>query len=532
MKSRWLAAILLLTVVLLLGCGSGGGVTGTCASGFAVQFRITAVKDSLPLDSLFLQIVLGKNDTQYFAVNLNSGVSSAAITAAQGDAYKLNFKLYTSGVEIGTGESKGTLKCDLDVALDPKWDVAATDSVKKNLDKGNLLPAKLSLNFTQAVAGRDFELPLEPLSKDSVYRWYLKLGDSTLIQDQGQTVRIPIADSLAGKTLVLRLQVVVGKTIKEDRIWVVTVLAAPPLDRIARIRSRSDTTVALGVSLALRYADNRLSSVETYDSLVPGAAQKPVGVESLYYDDKGRLSKTTTWESDSARIDSLFGYGADGRLAALDVRKGSGKVVDSLFYDAGKLSSSRRYVDGALWESAKYKWTASASREDSVFTIGPKGLIWTRLIENAYKNDSLVLRQVLIVRDGLQALGKEVIAYNALGGRAYREVYSEGKTPTLEQTDSYGYDAKGRLASMLSKDEVTGNLLYMLNYEYGPASPKVSASVHYAAGQGAEGSFGSSGVNGASGLYGHNGLAILGDIRFTHSEWDYRRPVRHLESGR
>jgi hypothetical protein len=516
MKAWWLAAISIITVSLLLGCGQGAKVTGTCASGFAVQFRITSVKDSLPLDNLTVKISVGGGDPQDFSVNLKTGVSTAAITAAQGQDYTLDFQLFSSGKEIGKGQSKGTLSCDLDVALDPIWDTVITAQVKKDLKLGVLIPSKLEANFTQAVAGNVFELPLDSL-KTSVYRWYLKLDGKTLIEDEGAVVRIPIADSLAGKTLVLRLQVVEKGVIKEDRIWVVIVLAAAPNERIARIKSRSDTTSPLGISLAYRYENGHVTSVETYDSLSPSSDLKPVGVESLYYDDKGRLSHTSTWMPDSSRIDSTFGYDDEGRLASLEVKTGVHTVVDSLAYSGGKLSSSRRSADGALLETAKYVWTGSARRDDSVFTLGPQGRVWSRLIQNTYKNDSLVLRQVAIVRDGLQPLGKEVIAYNAVGGRAYREVYTEGQSATLEQTDAYSYDAKGRLIALRAKDEVAGSLLYALDFEYAAAGPKVTASaIGSAAGAPQNIAF----------------IQALEAIRFTHSGWDLRSQSARIVSGR
>src|SRR3989338_5950365 len=100
------AACLALSAALLTGCGSDPA--SPCASGFAVRFALLSIKEGLPLDSLFVRIAVGANGAdQDFRVNLKTGVSNSSITARQGEPYRLVFKLYSAGHEIGGGGNEG-----------------------------------------------------------------------------------------------------------------------------------------------------------------------------------------------------------------------------------------------------------------------------------------------------------------------------------------------------------------------------------------------------------------------------------------
>ena len=483
-------------LAILCGCG-GKQVAGGCGDGFAVRFAIGSVKEGLPLDSLALDIAVDGGEPQKFNVNLKTGVSTAAITAAQGQAYALRFELFSSSRKIGKGESQGKLTCDLDVALNPVWDDDAARQVKADLGSGKLLPPKLSLYYTQALPGTIFTLPLDTLS-GARYRWYVKLNDSNLIEDEGQTVRFPIAESLAGKSLTLRLQVVTGNTIKEEIIWVIAVLAAPSQDRIARMIVRADTASKDGISFTYKYAAGRLAAVESYEATVPLGGVAPAGVESLYYDGKGRLERTRTARTDGGITDSSLTYDSLGRIVSLKVEDSLGSVVDSLSYEGGKLYSSRRFVAGKPVETVKYRWTGADTRIDSLFHEGTGGLSLARVATLRFRVDSLIERRVAVARGALlEPYTRETIAYNGLGSRAWRELWLEGQSASLEQTDGYAYDPKGRLLSIRSRDIQTGLLLQALDFEY--AAPAAKAVAKTAAG-GAE--------------------AILADLRFMHSEWE------------
>ena len=485
MKTIRIKIIAAFFAFFIAGCGSGSKVAGPCTSGFNIQFRITSVKEGLPLDSLSLSIAIGKDGTeQKFDVNLKTGVSSANITATQGQPYKLVFKLFSAGHKIGEGTASDVLSCGLDVELNPVWDTVETGKVKIELNQGTLLPTKLSVFFTQAVAGKNLELPLDSLSK-GVYRWYVKLasGDSinlanpNLIEGEGPVVRFLVPDSLAGKQIVLRLQIVIDGKIKEERIWMISVLGTVAKDRLSRITVRVDSGDKQGASQSLGYTDGRVTLVQYYDTLTPTKDQKPSNVDSLYYDDKGRLTKKSSLQSDSTRIDSLFTYNADGKLSTIEYRKGSDIVIDSLTYLDGKLSTDIRSTGGKRVERIRFIWTGTQKRIDSVFAIDTDGDKWKRFIENTYKNDSLIERRTSQVQGGLQPMSKEVIAYNALGDRAYLESYTEGASLTLDHSEAYGYDAKGRRVSMRIKDDVTGANLHFYQYEYSlPPAAKGAAA--------------------------------------------------------
>lgn len=496
----------------MTGCGSGQKVAGSCSSGFKVQFAITSVKDSLPLDTLNVKIALGDTGSpENFVVNLKTGVSSAAITATQGEAYRLTFSLYSAGYLIASGESQGKLACDLSVDLNPVWNDTNIVKAKKDLGLGIIFPAWLPTYFSQAVPGKVYQLPLDSLHNTS-YRWYIKSGDSTLMQGEGAGVRITFPDSLAGKTVTIRLQAVSGSIIKEERIWNISILSVVSQDKILRILEQTDTTVQEGISLTFLYDSLHLTAVESFDSLSSTPDQKPAAVESLYYNGAGQLTRTHAWLPDSAGLDSVFAYDEAGNLASLQVLSGTGKTVDSLSYQNGKLSASRRYVNGTLEESTRFNWDGADERDDSVSTPGSSGMALTRVIVNRYQSDSLSERDVLVWSGGLTPYTQEIIVYNGLGSRAYRNLFLQGSTPTLEQSDTYAYDAKGRVASMVSTDEVTSDLILQIRYQYAPGTVagKVAASMRK--------------THAVTAL--HSVLNVLTDIRFAHSGWELKKHPR------
>lgn len=490
-----------LASLVLAGCGPGAA--DPCGAGFSVRFAVTSVKEGLPLDSLFLRISLGGGDPQEFQVDIKTGRSSAAIRARQGEPYTLAFALFSAGRRIGGGEESGRLGCDLDVELNPLWDDTAVAVVKKDLEKGSLLPSRLTDLYDQAVAGEVFALPLDSL--DSLcYRWYLKRGDSTVMEGEGRRVRFTMPGSLAGETVALRLHALSlpDSVIREERRWAVRVLAARPADRLERVLVRTDSSAALGSSLAYRYDAGRLVRIEGFDALSPAAADRPAWAETLHYE-AGRLARAAVRLPDGSLIDSLFAYGKDGLPAAVTVRNGRDTVTDSLFHASGRLSGSRRYANGRLQESAVYAWTGPSSRSDSVWTPGDKGLELTRVIRNRYEGDSLAERTVLAGRGILAPYKREVLLYNGFGARVLREVYAEGAAPLLESSERSRYDGAGRLASLAVRDEVAGESLLHLAYLYAAAPAAKSAARPRPT---------------------FAGLAALAEARFAHEGWRLARP--------
>lgn len=464
--------------LLLFGCGQGGDTVGPCASGFAVRFAITEVKDSLPLDSLFLRIALGTDGAaQDFKVNLKTGKSSAAIRASQGDAYALTFALFSAGKEIGKGESKGTLACDLNVALNPVWNDSTVKAVKEILTRGSILPPRLAESYGQAMAGKVFALPMA--ASDSVlYRWSLKDGDSVVLDGEGRQVSFTIPESLAGKTVVIRLMALdgEGRVLLEERRWNIAVLAVLSGSRLARVLVRTDSTAKDGSSQSLVYGDGKLVRIDGFDVLSPASGAAPVWAESLHYEG-GRLVRARVSLPGGASLDSLFGYDGAGMLRAVEVRTARDTVIDSLFHEGGRLASSRRYVSGVLRESALYRWNGTETRTDSVFTPAQGGFELTRIIRNRFAADSLVERIVSVGRGTLVPSWRETLAYNGLGRRAWREVWTEGASSTLERTEKYRYDGSGRLLSVSARDEVAGENVLDLRYLYEGAAPSPASKI-------------------------------------------------------
>src|SRR6185503_9715476 len=97
-----------------------------------------------------------------------------------------------------------------------------------------------------------------------------------------------------------------------------------------------------------------------------------------------------------------------------------------------------------------------------------------------YAGDSLSERRVFVWRAGLTPYSREIIVYNGLGARAYRVVYAEGMASTPAQTDRYAYDSAGRQISLSGRDEISGDPLYHLAFEY-EAAPlaKTAASIPF-----------------------------------------------------
>ena len=518
MKKILFAVYVLVITLIIGGCGAGGEIAGGCKTGNKLKFTIASVKDGLPLDSLLIKIKIG-NDTnsQKFSSNLKTGISSASITAAEGDAYKLTFELFSAGLKIGAGQDSGKLTCDLNVTLNPKWDTAKTEQAKNNLNRGLLLPSKLAEHFSQALPGKYLELPLDTTH---VYRWYVKLNDSTIIEDTGKVVRILIPDSLAGKTITLRLQVLSGNTIVEDRIWSISILSTVSKDILSRILIRtdtnwSDTNVNHGTASAYRYDKGHLIAIENFPTLNSNSGISSVSAESLFYDDASHLTRTSFYTASGGKRDSLFSYNAEGLLIALESHPGTDKIIDSLWYDKSKLSRSTRTVNGKQTEFAIYTWTNTNKRVDSVYTNSNNGIELFRIIQNIYKNGNLIERDISGGINANEPMTKEFIIYNALGSQAYHEYYTEGAPSVLEVTETYKYDAKGRMVFLIVKDEVTGDIVNAYSYEYSAALAKFSAYAY------------STRVSADSGM-----RNVLQDIFTAHSDLKFSRKHRSLEIGR
>jgi hypothetical protein len=238
---------------------------------------------------------------------------------------------------------------------------------------------------------------------------------------------------------------------------------------------KSDTTSNAGTATVYGYDTGGHVTLQTFDTLAPTSASLPVAAETLAYAG-ALLREVRAWQAGDGAVDSLFGYDAKGRLVSMRRHGGSDSILDTLVYDDFSLRSSLRYVSGKLRDSILFAYPAAQERDDSVFSAGAQAMALVRVIVNRYRNDSLLVdRRVFVNQNGMSPFSREKIVYNGLGLHAYRQVFTDGGAPTLDETDSYGYDDSGRLASLLAKDEVTGNLLFAAYYQY-EAAPAAKRS--------------------------------------------------------
>lgn len=469
-------ALKILLAALLVGCfGTDRDEAGD--RGFALRFKLDEVYQELPLDSLHITIAIDDTGSpQAFKVDLRSGRSTAQLEGREGQAYVLDFELYSAGYLIGGGKVDGVLVRGDTILLKPMWDEDNARRAKKDLGLGAILPPNLAEDFTLAQSGVPMVLPLDSL-KSLVYRWSVLSGDSTVLSGEGPQVSVDLPADLAGKQVLIRVQAWDGTRVKEERSWIFTVLASLPAirPRFARIRNAPDA--GHGSTLSYAYdGDGRLIRIETFASLAPAKDAAPVAVESLAYEG-GQIARAILRLADGGLVDSLFSYDGQGRLRAMTVSDGAAKVADSLFYREQDLVLSRRYASGVLQEEARYRVAGPGLRQDSVFTQEAGSLKFTRLVENRYHGDSLVERRFFVKRAGLEPQKRELIAYNGIGLRARVSYYAEGASPILERSDAYGYDSLGLLSSWIRRDEASGEPEILVAYEYSDAGAQENLSV-------------------------------------------------------
>jgi hypothetical protein len=476
--------------------------TGPDASGpFPIRFTLDSLPKGLNPDSLSVRMTVG-DSVNTLVYDWRSGGSRGSLSAKEGDSFTVRFELFACNFRIGRGESSGVFQKNQTLILRADWDTGAVSKARL-CRMGTCIPANPEAGFNLALAGKRFEFPAS-CDSGATYRWFVKNGDSAVLAGEGPVNAFVIPDSLLGANLSVRIQVVVKGKVVEERAWAVKVISGISQDRMSQIRLRNNPTASEGSSQVFRYDEKgRLIIVATYDSLYPSAEAKPIAMDSLFYDSAGRRVRSSASLPDGKILDSLFRY-ESGLLRSIRVTDGNSELHDSLGYVGGKLALSLRYVNGSLRDSVVYR-TSQDAREDSIFSIAGPDRPFVRLVQNYYRADSLIERRVWINRNGLSPYKREVLVYNGIGRRGYRQIFSVGQALTLEETEQYAYDEQGRLKSILRKDEVSGEYLVAMEYEYVPvqAAAKIAATsrVH------------------------SEGREVLSTLRFAYEDWKLSPPL-------
>jgi hypothetical protein len=490
------------------GCNGDSPASDVDDKALSIEFKLPAspLKGLTP-DSLGVSLTLGNDpQPQTFTYNWKTGSASRTLSATEGQTYKLRLEVFACNYRIGMGEIEGIFKQGVPIALQPIWDTLAVRNAGICRGATQCLPGNPAADYGLALAGRLFSIPTTcdtPLT----YRWFVRKGDSTLFTGEGGKPSFLIPDSLKGSNVSVRLQVVLDGIGREERKWILTVLAEISKDKLSRTLVRNAPSASVGSALTYAYDEKgRLSLVRIFNSLQPAPETKPIAVESLFYAENGSLIQARLLHLDGSIVDSAFTYGAGGTLAQLKVMEGSSTVRDTLIYGKGDvLTGSHRYVNGTLRDSIVFTWSGKDARSDSVFSLVNKGLELVRVIENRFQEDSLSERRTLLYKGRLSPYRKELWAYNGIGRRIGWKIYTEGFSLSLEESHAYKYDAQGRLDSLFSKDEVTGDYFLAAAYEYTGAGGAAKRS-------------GSGTIEGATAAQ-----ILISDLAFDHEGWRQTR---------
>jgi hypothetical protein len=493
--------VLALLSTALTGCNENSSGPDTLPP-FPIRFGIDSTLRNLSPDSLFVRIVVeGDTVSKVLSYNWKTGTSRGSLTAKEGQAFRVHFEILACDFIVGLGDDSGRFEKDKAIILRVKWDSLAV--VKAKLCRmGACIPPDPGASFNLALAGKTFEFPAA-CDSGVTYRWFVKRGDITLFTGEGPGHSFIIPDSLQGSDITVRMQVVVNGKVKEERTWAVKVIARVTEGRLARVMLKNDPSATEGTSLSFAYDTNgRLAAVNAFDILRPLSGAKSIAYDSLFYDGSGRLKRAVAALPDGKILDSSFRYDDAGNLISLRVAGGSSEILDSLEYQGRRPARSLRFVSGVLRDSVVYRNDADADL-DSVFSPGTAGRELVRVIQNLYRRDSLIERRVWINKGGLTPHSKEVVIYNGIGKRGYRQVLMVGQSLTLDRTDIYRYDSLGRLQNLQWKDEVTGEFLFSAEYEYvaKPAAANTAAARDSPASR----------------------LSVLGNLRFAHEDWKSTR---------
>ncbi len=468
----------LLGLWLLVACT--GSPSTPVPEGFSVQFVLKSVPENLPLDRLDIRITVGDTGkAQALSVDLRTGVSTADVQAFPGEKYKLDFVLYSKGIEIGKGEAKGSFAKDMSITLEPVWNRDSVATVKARLDDRRVLPAYLPSAYAVARTGLGFNIELDSTA-GITYRWWIRLGDSVIAEGDGRKLAWTPGDSLAGLNVSVKIHARSGDTIVERIIWDVTIIGKPAVRRLARMVTTRKPGDATGSTTLYRYTSlGRLDSAIVYDStLVP--ARNPTAGSAYGYDGSGRLVKVHSWSATAGDLDSLLSWSQDDRLSSVEVSQAGAVLSDSMIYSGTVLASIKTYVSGSLVrELVRVTGKDSAFDAvtvDSIFArTGGKSTL-DRVVRSGYKSGQLSEATVLIPKTETAPFRTEQFRYNALGALALRLLYSEGVSRTLELSETFRYDSLGLLRRSVVKDEIMGDTLRTLEYAYAPVAGKLAAN--------------------------------------------------------
>ena len=476
-----------LAAALFLGllCGCDDTSTGDSQDPFAVKFAVASVPRGLPLDSIEITITVGDTGKPHLlSVDAVHGVSQGTVQAFPGQAYTLSFRFFSGGYEIGAGDAKGTFSKDMVVALNPDWNASKVDQAYAAVHSGKYLPTYLDSAYGLAMAGRPLNLRLDSAA-DKSYRWWIRLGDSVIAEGSGTLVDWTPADSLVGRALSVKIEVLSGTTVVDERKWDLRVLAARRADRLLGIAIRNDTASDQGSLTWFRYtASGERDSSLDFDTTVFIAGRKPVSTVAYgYLTVSGRSypkSASRAFPGGEAGVDTAFAYDADGRLTAVSVALKSGTTVDSLFYGANGSVETRSYAQGTLTRVVRHSSTSAHQTIDSAFSFSPPdtGRVLTRLVLSIWQDTLLLSTRTWVSRGGLTPSASDRYVYNGLGALAFRFVYTEGQAPELSKSEAYQYDSLGRLAKAVFRDETTGDIERVEAYVYGtgPAAAKIAVA--------------------------------------------------------
>lgn len=463
--SRFLLASIL--VLFFNGCGAKAG-TEPEDSVQPISFTIGSGLKGISPDSLFVSMQVGDSGAmQNFTFDWRSGVANRTLSASVGEKFKIQFKLYACKSLIAQGETSGVFEKEMAIPLHPIWNDSAIAAAKLCRNSAQCLMADPSTIYSLALAGKAFSMPTA-CDSVAIYRWVIRQDNDTVLTGSGSKISFVLPDSLNGSKLSVKIQLVLGDSITEERKWTISVIDALPSVRIKKMTFKNDTLASWGSSQVYSYDEQgRLTSIAIYDTLTPTVAARSTSTESLFYDGSGRLKMARRYLPDSTRIDSNFSYDASGHLVTLGISGNGTETLDSLWYSTqGKIIKSIRYISKQRSDSVIYVWNGSASRKDSVFSRDGSRLTLARVFQNQFQGDSLVSRKVWVNKNGLQAYRSEKWVFNALNQLAVYQDYSEGQIATLESSITYAFDSKGVLISAIHRDEVMDETLLAVHYEF------------------------------------------------------------------
>lgn len=194
-----------------------------------------------------------------------------------------------------------------------------------------------------------------------------------------------------------------------------------------------------------------------------GGKEFLVGTE--YYSSKGLLSKSTR---EDRKRSTEYVYDDAGKIIVKIHRDSTGKVTrfNKISYSNGKLLCDTLFNADSTVNMIFSSRFSSSKKEQKIFWIDPA--------KNTYINTQTILTD---------SLGNEIENKSCSSNSecmVYRTEYSNGKKSSMKiyttdemvrkmipyQTETYEYDASGRLIKTTLTDATTESCLYVLTYHY------------------------------------------------------------------